>query len=204
VTPIYRQKGGDDEAAPEDELEGLVREAIARKDREGAITLLVRRAGPEVYRYCRKIIGEDAEAADAYQVTFVQAYKGLDGFAGRGPVVAWLMGIARHRALDRLRVLKREATKAVTLEGIDPAAPGSPAEARVTALDVGTAIDDCLDRLDARSRAAVVLRLHDGLAYDEIQELTGDTVGALRVRVTRALPLLRRCLEAKGVAPDGV
>src|SRR5262245_28880558 len=110
-----------------EDWEELVRDAIDRKDRDRAITMLVRRAGPDVYRYCRKILGQDAEAADVYQVTFVQAYQGLDGFAGRGSLLAWLLGIARHRALDRLRVLRREQILPAPPDDIALAAPASQA-----------------------------------------------------------------------------
>lgn len=61
------------------------------------------------------------------------------------------------------------------------------------------ALEDCLDTLDERSRAVLLLRFHDDLPYEEISAILGDSAGALRVRVARSLPLLRRCLELKGV-----
>jgi len=45
------------------------------------------------------------------------------------------------------------------------------------------------------------LRFHDELSYEDMSRLTSDTPGALRVRLVRALPVLRRCLESKGVQP---
>jgi RNA polymerase sigma-70 factor (ECF subfamily) len=66
---------------------------------------------------------------------------------------------------------------------------------------IGRVLDECLDCLDAKSRTVLVLRFHDGLPFDEISKLTGDTPGALRTRLARALPRLRRCLESKGVRP---
>jgi RNA polymerase sigma-70 factor (ECF subfamily) len=47
----------------------------------------------------------------------------------------------------------------------------------------------------------LVLRFQDGLSFEEISKLTHDRPGALRVRLSRALPALRRCLEGKGVQP---
>jgi len=72
------------------------------------------------------------------------------------------------------------------------------------------ALDEALDELDPRSRTVLLLRFQDGLSYAEVSQLTGDRPGALRVRVARALRILRRsleereiCFDAPDSAPDG-
>jgi RNA polymerase sigma-70 factor, ECF subfamily len=171
--------------------------AAASADR--TVEALVEAFGEVVFRYCRRMLGDDADADDAAQTVFLQAFEARNSLERVENVRGWLLGIARHRCLDRLRARRRapvaadELTFGRALEAIaaEPAELLDPRALR--------ALDDCLDALDHRSRAVVVLRYHDQLPYDEIGRLTGDRAGALRVRVTRALAALRGCLAGKGV-----
>jgi RNA polymerase sigma-70 factor (ECF subfamily) len=181
--------GGDDTLAA----------ALARGDARGALGLLVDRHGDAIYGYCRRMLGNQADADDVAQVVFVQAFEGLRDLSKADSARAWLFGIARHRCLDRLRSRKRGPLPVGDDElhrAIDAEAPAALAPRDAGAVK---ALDDCLDALEERSRAVVLLRFQDGVPYDEISALTGDSTGALRVRVNRALPALRRCLEGKGV-----
>jgi len=83
----------------------------------------------------------------------------------------------------------------------DPPAPGGNAEDRLAERSVSRALGDCLRGLAPRVRATILLRFQQGLSYPEIARLSDEKAPALQVRVARALPLLRRCLEEKGMAP---
>jgi RNA polymerase sigma factor (sigma-70 family) len=172
--------------------------AVAAGETQRAMTLLVAQHGDHIYGYCRRMLGNAADGDDVSQTVFVQAFQRLHGVAQATSPRAWLLAIARHRCLDRLKAARR-APPTVEHDELcaDPALP----RARDDDPRVREALDDCLDRLDARTRAVVVLRFHDELSYDEISALTADTAGALRVRIARALPAIRRCLETKGVQP---
>lgn len=174
--------------------------ALAAGDARAALPLLMDRHGERIYRYCRRMLGADAEAEDASQMVFMQAFEAIRRGAKVENPGGWLLGIARHRCLDRLDRRRRapvpvDAEELERMIDTDAAGPGQPGDPRVR-----QSLDECLDELDARSRAAVLLRHHDRLPYDDISKMTGDRPGALRVRVARALPLLRRCLEKKGGA----
>jgi RNA polymerase sigma-70 factor (ECF subfamily) len=184
-----------------DGLEDEIRAACARGDRDGAITLLMRAHGTAVYRYCRRLMGGDADAYDVLQVVFLQAFQGLGGLGGIASVKGWLLGIARHRCIDVLRARRRrgEHGPAPEREIDEGAADGPAADARADAREAAAVLDDCLDKLQAPMRVAVLFHFRDELSYDEIASATGERAGTLRVRVARALPLLRRCLERSGV-----
>jgi RNA polymerase sigma factor (sigma-70 family) len=177
-----------------------IAEAIAAGDARTAVPLLIDRYGERIYRYCRRMLGSDAEADDASQMVFEQAFVAIERRAKVDSPAAWLCGIARHRCLDGID-RRRRAPLLVDAEElqrmIDANVPGrdQPLDPRLQQL-----LDECLDELDARSRTAVLLRHHDHLSYEEISGKTGDQPGALRVRVARALRLLRACLEKKGGA----
>lgn len=172
--------------------------ALTARNLERATEILVEQYGEDVYRYCRRLLGSDADGDDAAQTVFVQAFADLDRLAEVDSPRAWLLAIARHRCLDRLKALRRGARLAELQHGYaaTEAALGNPRD-EATDPRMRRALDDCLDRLDARTRALLVLRFHDELSYDEISALTSDTPGALRVRLARSLPALRSCIEGK-------
>lgn len=173
--------------------------ALDARDADVALALLVERHGETVYRYCRRMLGNDADGDDVSQIVFLQAFEGIKGLTRVENARAWLLGIARHRCLDRLRS-KRRGLLPVEQETLQSMLDQeAPREASFTDSRARKALDECLDGLEPRSRLVLLLRFHDELSYDEISRLTSDNAGALRVRVTRALPALRDCLESKGV-----
>jgi RNA polymerase sigma factor (sigma-70 family) len=178
-----------------------IADAIAAGDARTVVPLLVDRYGERIYRYCRRMLDTDAEAEDASQMVFLQAFEAIERRRAKvDSPGAWLCGIARHRCLDGID-RRRRAPLLVDAEElermIDASVPGrdQPLDPRLQQL-----LDECLDELDARRRTAVLLRHHDHLSYEDISGKTGDQPGALRVRVARALAILRRCLERKGGA----
>jgi len=175
--------------------------ALEAGDTARAMAMLVEQHGDAVYAYCRRMLGDRAETDDVAQTVFVQAFQGLARVSRADQPRAWLLAIARHRCLDRLKAARRSPVTVTHDDGCAVAVAGALGDVADDDPRVRVALDDCLDQLDARTRAILVLRFHDELSYDEISALTADTAGALRVRVARALPVIRRCLESKGVRP---
>jgi RNA polymerase sigma factor (sigma-70 family) len=170
-------------------------------DHRLAMEILVTQHGDHIYGYCRRLLGNTTEAEDVSQTVFTQAFQCLKELSDVHSAHVWLRGIARHRCLDRLRAHRRD------FQIVDDSDLCALVDARLAAEQpdndprICKALDECLDCLDARSRTVLVLRFHDELSFEEIGKLTCDTPGALRVRLARALPALRRCLESKGVRP---
>lgn len=175
--------------------------ALRTGDAGLAIEILLMEYGDYIYGYCRRILGNTAEAEDVSQTVFAQALQDLKHLASAHAAGAWLRGIARHRCLDHLRS-RRRALVVSSHKDV-----GARVDDQLAILQgdsdprIARALDDCLDRLDARSREVLVLRFHDELSFHEISKLTSDAPGTLRVRLSRALAALRRCLESKGVRP---
>jgi RNA polymerase sigma-70 factor (ECF subfamily) len=173
---------------------------LAQRRPQDAIALLVTHYGNPLFRFCRSMLASDVDAQDVLQTVFMQAFEGLSAYTDRSTLGAWLFGIARHRCLDRIRSERRRGPAEPSPEVIaELPATGRSADEQLVARGASGAIEHCLDRLDAKLRAAVVLRYQQQLSYEEMSRLTGDAPGTLRVRVARALPLLRGCLEGKGV-----
>lgn len=160
--------------------------------------ILVTQYGKHVYHYCRRLLGSNEDSDDVAQTVFVQAFQCLKDLPAIRSPRGWLLRIARNRCLDRLKAVRRRNQRLDynSHDAIDEYAADCVMNKDPRVIK---ALDQCLDRLDSRSRTVLVLRFHDGLSFNEISDLTSDTVGALRVRLARALTALRQCLETKGV-----
>jgi RNA polymerase sigma-70 factor (ECF subfamily) len=188
--------------APGEADEADVRAAIERRDWRAAVSLLMERHGDAIHRFCRQMTEDDALAADLLQVTFLQAFVDLQTFSGRSLVRTWLYGIARHRCIDALKARRRWRARFQLADRdeteLDAADPAPSAEKRMSRQELVAALEHCLARLAPAVRTALLLRYVEDLPYDEIAGICEERAGTLRTRVARAMPLLRRCVEARG------
>lgn len=182
--------------------------AIDRADYRTALRVLMDLYGEPLHRFCAEQLSDVHQADDVLQMVFIQAYDGLPGFARRSSLKTWLYSIARHRCLDEARGRRRwrrifhwpGRLPEVAAEVLDPEdmhGQGETSETEPSSLSAQ--LEDCLGRLSAKVRESLTLRYRHSLPYEDIAEVTGARAGTVRVRVLRCLPLLRRCLESKGV-----
>jgi RNA polymerase sigma-70 factor (ECF subfamily) len=174
-----------------------------RRGSTDAFRGLVDRHGDLVYSVLRRLLGNPDLAEELAQETFVRAYENLDGFRGDSSLKTWLVQIAVNLVRDRRRSARRSPT-VVSLEelrarssvGADPPDPRPSVEPieRLVQREVSTRLERELDRLPADYREAFVLKHVEGLSYEEIARLTGQSVGCLKVRVHRARARLRQKL----------
>ena len=153
-----------------------------------------------VLGYCARMVRDPVLAEDLMQKVFVEAVRDFETFQGRSSLRTWLFGIATFRCLDALRKRQRESTR---FESNDEAVagfedPGLRPDGQVDKTQLLAALDSCLIRLSADVRAAVLLRFQRELTYEEMAPLLDASAEALQMRVTRALPRLRKCLQDKG------
>lgn len=163
--------------------------------------MLVRAYGPALYRFCRQMVADPELAQDVHQTTFLQAFTGLESFGGQMLFRAWLFRIARHRCLDALKVARRRE-KRFTLFGELPEKPNPGPEADVSLgeKDRAAALRRCVGELAPHVRTAVLLHYQEGFTFEQISRITSERAPTLQARVARSLPILRRCLEARGFA----
>lgn len=169
------------------------------EDERAAVAELDRLYGEKVYRFVRGMLGNAEDARDVFQNTFLEAARDLRQFDARSSAKAWLFGIANHRCIDAFRLRQRQ--KIFTLVAFAPETPdqASSAEERFAEKQRLNQLEECMQKLAPHARAAVLLRFVQELSYQEMAEVCGEKPETLRARVSRALPVLRACLEAKGV-----
>jgi RNA polymerase sigma-70 factor (ECF subfamily) len=82
---------------------------------------------------------------------------------------------------------------------LDEPDPSSSSADCLDAQSISKALEECLDELPPHVRAAVRLRYEEGLSYEEMSRICEERPATLQARVARALPLLRRSLEGRGI-----
>ena len=153
----------------------------ARRGDRDALEQLLRRHHDRVAALCRRMCGNDADAADATQEALIALVRGLDRFDGRAAFSTWAYRVATNACLDELR--RRSRRPVVGLDRLpDPIAAGSdPASVVAASIDV----DAALATVPLEFRVAVVLRDLCALDYREIAEVLGVPVGTVRSRIAR-------------------
>ena len=135
----------------------------------------VRATQSEVWRFVAALV--DAGAADDLtQETYLRAFRGLDGFAGRSSARTWLLSIARHVCADHIRTLQRRRRLEARLPRPEPVPDTA---GLVGALDLLAALPD-------ERREAFVLTQLVGLSYEEAAVTCAVAIGTIRSRVARA------------------
>lgn len=160
---------------------------LAARSRDGdraALEALLRASWDRAYPVCRRITGNDADAADATQEALVSVVKGIGRFDGRSRYSTWLYRVAVNASLDELRRRRRRSDAGA------PGAPGAVPRPVDDAVADGVDVDAALRRLPAGFRSAVVLRDLCGLDYEEIAEILGVPPGTVRSRIARGRALL--------------
>lgn len=167
--------------------DGAAALAALRAGDRGAIATLYEVEAPRVYRYALALSGNPAWAADATQEAFVALALKPQGFdPARGPLGAWLAGVARHALLAQWRQALGHEPLADDAAGpvADDGAVPSPEELRVRAQDA-QAVWEALRRLPAVFREAVLLVDLQERPYAEAAAIAGVEINTLRTRVHR-------------------
>jgi RNA polymerase sigma-70 factor (ECF subfamily) len=159
----------------------------ARRGDDEAFARLVEAYQVPVFNLCFRILGEAAEAEDASQETFLRAYRSLASYDPQRKLSSWLLSIASHHCIDRLR---RRRLVSLPLEDLgpaeDPADPSPGPEASLANSERQLAVRRLLDHLAPQDRAAIVLRYWYDLPVEEIGETLGLSVSAVKSRLHRA------------------
>jgi RNA polymerase sigma-70 factor (ECF subfamily) len=181
--------------------EAILRRIVAGDDPDHAgFRTLWERHAPEVLRFLRRMLNDDAAADDALQESFVRLHRALPGFDAARPLRPYLLAIARHAAISTLR-RKQRAAKIGTL-GEEPADAGPPADRAATARDARGRVQEALAALAPEHRAVVLLRLGHGLRLEEVARALDVTDRTVRNRLRAAAVLLERELRRRGLSRE--
>ncbi len=185
--------------------EALLQEWIAAvvDQDESALSLLYDALVAQVYGLALRITRQTQLAEEVAQDTFWQVWRQAPRFdAERGSAKAWVMTIARSRALDALRSLEPEECELepetlALIQAEDSATPPN----LLMAVEQSHGLHAALATLDATPRQLLSLAFFRGLSHDEIAECCGMPLGTVKSHIRRALLTLQGILAANAAEP---
>jgi RNA polymerase sigma factor (sigma-70 family) len=171
----------------------LLEDFSARHD-EGAFAALVARHGPMVLRVCRRVLGHEQDAEDAFQATFLVLARNTSAIRKREALPGWLHGVAYRTAMKAKRGAARRRNHEARLRSLTPGgAPGPRWD------DVQAALDEEIQRLPEHHRTAFVRCAVEGKTVPEAAAELGVKEGTLSSWLMRARRRLQRQLARRGI-----
>lgn len=162
---------------------------------ESAFAALLNDHGPATRRYLGQMVEQDVD--DLQQELWLTVYRRIGELADPGAFRTWLFRIARHRAIDRLRRLRRERELFVDLD-TEPVDVAADIDDQWPAED----LERALGALAPIHREVALLRHRDGLGYGEIALILGVPIGTVRSRLHHAHHRLREILRPATPSPS--
>ena len=176
--------------------------ALARAGDGDAFRVLVDRHGRKLFRLAFRLAGNEEDAEDIVQETFLRAYRNLDKFDERALFTSWLFRIASNYSLDLLRMRKMRTAQSLSSDD----AEGHPMTERIASEDpnperlmfsgqMRERIAGAMDELTPQERVAFTLRHFEGCTIDEISETLKISANATKHAVFRAVQKMRMALH---------
>ena len=189
-------------ALPSDLTDNELARRISARD-ESAFEALMRRYNRMLYRVARAILRNDAEAEDALQLAYLQAYRGMGSYRGESKLSTWLTRIVVNESLMRARKRRREAmvipldstgdqSDVAMIENME--SPDERPEAAAIRSETRALIERRIDALPDAFRTVFVLRALEELSVEETAASLDIPEATVRTRFFRARALLRETL----------
>ena len=160
--------------------------------RREAFDELVVRHRRAVYRLCYRFVGNHEDATDLAQEAFLRAYRALRTFKGDSAIGTWLHRIAVNLSLNAVAGRARRAE--TNEERAAPVASDPDAMSRLLSGERAIQVRAAIARLPPKQRATLVLRVYQEMPHQEIADLLGSSVGAVKANFFHAMGNLTRLL----------
>ena len=157
-----------------------------------AFDVLVTRHRRAVYHVCYRFVNNHEDAADLTQDTFVRAWKALASFRGQARFSTWVHRIAVNVSLNKVS-LKTPRAESIDFDTVADTREPAPGQSLLVA-ERQALVRQAVAALPPRQRAALILRTYHELSHQEVAEIVGTSVGAVKANVFHALANLRKRL----------
>ena len=184
----------------------LARIQAGGQDAQQALSQLYDASIARVFSLVRRFVGSDAAAEDVTQEVYLQAWQQAARFdMQRGAVMAWLLNLARSRALDAWR--KTSSSKVIMDGNLADDASATLSTARqpadfLEATEIRSRLHGALAELPAATRQMLSLAFFHDMTHQDISAHLSIPLGTVKSTVRRALMHLREHLAQKGVGAD--
>jgi RNA polymerase sigma-70 factor (ECF subfamily) len=177
-------------------LEEKIALLLSEKNYESAFQEIIQYLAESLYWHVRKIVISHDNTDDVIQEVYTKIWLNLKSFEGRSKIKTWAFTIATNESLQFLRKEKKhrnltiddlESPLAVTLTS-DPYFDGDEAERK---------LQYCLLQLPDKQRITFNMKYFDGMKYEEISEILGTSVGALKASYHHAVQKIKTALQTE-------
>jgi RNA polymerase sigma-70 factor (ECF subfamily) len=158
----------------------------------GAFDLIVERHRRHVYQLCYRFVGNHEDACDLSQDVFIRAYRGLRNFRGHSSLGTWLYRIGVNVCLNRVNAKSHRTEPVEEQQHIDTRSES--ATERMLRGERAARVRDAIGHLPPKQRATLVLRMYHELSHQEIADMLGSSVGAVKANFFHALGNLKKLL----------
>jgi RNA polymerase sigma-70 factor (ECF subfamily) len=188
--PIQGSRGAADPSRFSVAQDELLLERIRARDHQ-AMTDVFDRFSSLVYSVALRVLKDPGQAEDVMQDVFFNVWENPRSFvSGRGSLGAWLLVVARNRAIDALR--RRKPSDPVD-EVVLPAKTNLASEAECNF--VMEKIRGVMNGLPPDQQRSLQLAFFEGLSHSEIAAQTGDPLGTVKTRIRTALISVRKAMQ---------
>jgi RNA polymerase sigma-70 factor (ECF subfamily) len=179
---------------------------------EEAYEILIQRYQQPVYNLVCRLLNDPSDTCDIVQEVFLKVFRNIGSFRGNSSLKTWIYRIAVNEAYNHRRWFSRHQRQEVAL-GAEEGMPGyadSLADPGRTPFDQAAdretraLVEAALEKLNAKFRAAVVLRDIEDLSYEEIATVLDVSLGTVKSRILRGREALRKILEGRLEKEPGV
>ena len=207
IPSVATDQKTESQVTPETQAQERAWALAAQKGDSTAFMHIVDAYQRPVYNLCYRMLGDAVEAEDAAQETFLRAYTKIATYNPNRKFSSWLLSIASHYCIDRLRQRRHQV---ISWDDLPPwrwipATDPQPEEVALTQ-EAHHVLHEMLDAIPADYRAATILRYWYEMSYEEIAETLNTSVSAIKSRLFRARQMLAKSaskadlqISAKGV-----
>ncbi len=164
---------------------------------EKAFTELVRRYQEKVYWVCRRMLKSHDDADDVAQNVFIKVHNGLSGFNEEAEFFTWIYRIAVNETINFIRAQKVRSAEPIDDLIHEPSDAAERPDESIEREEQRRLIQEAIDTLPEKQKVVFMLRYYDELAYEEIAEMLGTSVGGLKANYFHAFKKIEGYLKLR-------
>ena len=157
-----------------------------------AFDVIVERHRRSVYLLCYRFVSNHEDASDLSQDVFLRAYRGLGSFRAQSSLATWLYRIGVNVCLNRVSAKKPHGESIEDRQFVDDKAESAPD--RLLRDERGARVRAAIAQLPRKQRVTLVLRMYHEMSHQEIADVLGSSVGAVKANFFHALGNLKKML----------
>ena len=161
-----------------------------------AMRLLFARNNVRVFRFLRRMVGNNVTAEDLLSDVFLEVWRNAGRFDARSQVSTWILGIARYKALSSLRQRSFDELDD-TYESVEDPADGP--EVSLQKAERSALLQDCLKQLSRPHREVIDLIYYHEQSIEEVARIIGVPPGTVKTRAFHARKRIAELMAARGV-----